>query len=69
VVSYEKYAALRDAAGLNNNQVAKEAKMDASILTYWKNKRSSPKIPKLLAIAKVLGCTLEDFIDIEEVDV
>lgn len=68
MVSYAKYEALRDAKGLNNNQVSKEAKLDSATIVFWKQGKSTPKIPKLLAIAKVLGCTIEDFIDIEEVD-
>lgn len=66
MVSYARYEALRDAKGLNNNQVAKECKFDSSILVFWKQGRSKPKLDKIIAISKVLGCTLEDLI--EEVD-
>lgn len=68
MISYAKYEALRDAAGLNNNQVSKRAMLDASTLVAWKQGKYSPKLPKLLAIARVLGCTLEDFIDLEEAE-
>ena len=58
---YEKYAALRDAAGYTDYRVAKETQIPKSVFSEWKQNRSAPKIDKLYKICKLFGVDLEYF--------
>lgn len=60
---YEKYAAARDAKGMNDSQVSAATGISRSTFSDWKAKRSEPKLKKLSLIAKALGKPLEYFID------
>lgn len=61
---YENYERLRDQKGLNNSQVAIAAGIPMSTIYDWGAGRYMPKTDKLLAIAKVLGVTLEELVDV-----
>lgn len=61
---YEKYEKLRDKKGLNNAQVAVAAGIPMSTIYDWAAGRYMPKTDKLMAIAKVLGVTLEELLSI-----
>lgn len=63
---YEKYEMLRDKKGLNNARVAGAAGIPMSTIYDWKAGRYMPKMDKLIAIAKVLECTLEELLSVEE---
>lgn len=65
-VVYETYERLRDEKGLNNAQVAVAADIPMSTIYDWKAGRYMPKTDKLMAIAKVLGVTLDDLMSVEE---
>ena len=51
---YEKYVAVRDEKGMNDNQVAKKAGIGRSTFSDWKAGRSAPKYEKLCKIAAAL---------------
>lgn len=61
--SFLKYREARDAAGLNNAQVADAAKIPSSTIYDWAAGRYMPKADKLAAIGKVLGKSVEYFIE------
>ena len=63
---YENYERLRDLKGLNNAQVATAADIPMSTIYDWKAGRYMPKTDKLMAIAKALGVTLDDLLNVEE---
>lgn len=64
---YENYERLRDKKSLNNAQVAMAAGIPMSTIYDWKAGRYMPKTDKMIAIAKVLECTLEELLSIKEV--
>ncbi len=61
---YQKYAALRDKAGVTDYEVAKNTGVSTATLTNWKYGRYTPKIDKLQKIADFFGvpvtCLLDD---------
>lgn len=59
---YEKYAAIRDAKGLKDSDVSRMSGVATATLSSWKSGAYKPKIEKLLAIAKVLGVSIEELI-------
>lgn len=59
---YEKYAKLRDERHMTDYRVAKETGISTATLTHWKHGRSTPKVDKMLKIAKLLGVKLEDLV-------
>lgn len=59
---YEKYAKLRDERHMTDYRVAKETGISTATLTQWKKGRSTPKVDKMLKIAKLLGVKLEDLV-------
>jgi len=65
LVSYEKYANLRDAKGLNDYQVALKTGTLQPTFSNWKAGRSAPKTEKLYRIAQVLGVAIEDLLEVD----
>ena len=61
-ISYERYAAVRDAKGLTDYRVAASAEIVQSTFSDWKTNRSRPKIEKLSKIADALGVPIGDLI-------
>lgn len=61
-VSYEKYARLRDERGLTDYQVCQQAGISQSSMPNWKAGRYTPKVEKLVLIARLFGVTVSDFI-------
>lgn len=59
---YEKYAELRDKAGLNDFQVAQKTDISPSTIYDWKYGKYRPKVDKLQKIAKAIGCKLEELL-------
>ena len=59
---YEVYASLRDARGLTDYQVCKATGIPTSSMSCWKTGKSSPKIEKLVKIARMLGVTVDDLL-------
>lgn len=49
---YEKYAKLRDAAGLTDYRVSADTGISKSTLSDWKRGEYDPKVDKLMILAK-----------------
>ena len=58
---YKRYVSLRDSKGVTDYKVSKETGITKSTFTDWKNGRSTPKLKKLMALAKYFGVTVEYF--------
>jgi len=58
---YERYAALRDAKGVTDYRVAKDAGVENAMLSNWKAGRYEPKPKTLLPIASYFGVSLDYF--------
>ena len=54
MITYERYANIRDGKGLKDADVAKLAGIQQSVLSDWKRGKSTPKMDKLVGIADVL---------------
>lgn len=65
-ITYERYAAIRDAEQLTDYRVADLADIPRSTFSDWKAGRSKPKVEKLFKICRALGMTLDDLIFAEE---
>lgn len=63
---FQRYAELRDAAGLTDYSVAQKAEIATSTLSAWKAGEYKPKVEKLMRIAKVLEVDITELL--EEVD-
>jgi len=61
--NYTKYAALRDARGLNDNQVAKAIGISATTMYEWKAGLYHPKLDKISALAGYFGVKLEELLE------
>lgn len=61
---YEKYVKARDALGMNDNQVSKLTGgiVSNTTLSAWKKGTYTPKVDKLILIAKALGKPVEYFL-------
>lgn len=59
---YQKYAELRDKAGVTDYEVAKNTGVSTATLTNWKYGRYTPKVDKLQSIAKYLGVSIESLL-------
>lgn len=60
---YEKYSKIRDSRGMNDYAVSKASGVSTATLTCWKQGRYTPKLDKLQAIARVLNCSILDFLE------
>lgn len=61
---YNIYAKLRDARGLTDYQVCKETGIPTSAMSGWKAGRFTPKVDKMVKIAKLLGVTLDELVGV-----
>lgn len=61
--SYKKYSELRDAKGYTDARVAKETGIGATSIYDWRNGRTTPKLDKLLLIAKLFGVKIEALLE------
>lgn len=59
MLTYEQYAEYRNRKNLTDYRVAKELGFQASTLNSWKRGLYTPKINKLLAVAKLLDIPVE----------
>ena len=59
---YKKYEALRDQAKVTDYEVAKQTGIAAQTLSDWKKGTYTPKVDKLMKIAKYFGVSLEDLL-------
>lgn len=65
MVSYETYSRIRDKRKLSDYEVAKRAAIVPSTFSDWKSGRSTPKVGKLIDIAKVLEVPIDSLIGAE----
>lgn len=59
---YAHYAKIRDSKNLNDYRVAKLANVSTSCIYDWKYGYYTPKIDKLIKIAKVLEVPVEELL-------
>ena len=62
MITYERYSQIRDSRGLKDSDVARRAAMQQSVLSDWKNGKSTPKMDKMIRIADVLEMDYYDFV-------
>lgn len=62
MITYEKYAILRSEKNMKDTDVAREAHIQQSVLSDWKNGKSVPKMDKMIKIADALGMDYFDFV-------
>ena len=65
MISYEKYATIRDSKGLTDGKVAERAGIGRSTFSDWKSGRSAPKYEKMCKIADALGMIYMELINEE----
>ena len=56
---YNKYATLRDKAGVTDYAVSKATGISTATLTNWKYGRYNPKLDKLKTLADYFGVSVE----------
>lgn len=66
---YQKYAKLRDQAGLTDYKVAKLAGFSQATLTEWKQGKYKPKLDKIAKIAAVIGCSVHEIEEPTQIDI
>ncbi len=66
---YNKYATLRDKAGVTDYGVSKETGISTATLTNWKYGRYNPKVDKLKTLADYFGVSIEYFLSDAEQEV
>lgn len=59
---YEKYAKLRDNAGVIDAKVSKETGISPSFFTDWRKGLYNPKLDKVIKLASYFGVSIEYFI-------
>ena len=60
---YDIYAKLRDERGLTDYSVAKETGIATATMSAWKLGKYTPKIEKLMRIAKLFNVTVTDLLE------
>lgn len=63
---YNKYAELRDKAGVTDYEVAKRTGVSTATLSNWKAGRYTPKADKIKKIATYFGVGIEALLEDEE---
>lgn len=66
VPSYKKYSQLRDKHGLTDYAIHSKTGIATATLSNWKSGQYAPKYDKLLKIASVLNCHIEDLLEEKE---
>ena len=60
---YAKYAEIRDKKNLTDYAVCKRTGIGVATISDWKRGRSTPKVDKLVKIARLLDVDVTEFID------
>lgn len=60
---FERYAELRDKAGITNADVSAETGISPTVFSDWKSGKSKPKADKLLKLARYFAVSVEYFIE------
>lgn len=58
----------REKAGLTQQDLANELGVGQSTVAMWETQNSLPRTDKLPALAKILGCTIDELLKGEEND-
>lgn len=58
----------REKAGLTQQDLANELGVGQSTVAMWETQNSLPRTDKLPALAKILGCTIDDLLKGEDND-
>lgn len=61
---YEIYAKMRDSRGMTDYQVSKETGIPTSVISSWKNGKYTPKVDRLVKIAKLFNVTMDELLGI-----
>lgn len=61
-------AALREAAGMTQDQLAKQAGLKLDTLRGWEQERSLPRVDDAYRLAKALGVGVDELIRSEDMD-
>ena len=64
MISYEKYAEIRDKKNLKDSEIARRANIPQSTFSDWKKGKSAPKMEKLQKISEALGEPLSYLVSI-----
>ncbi len=64
---YEKFVELLQKHGVSAYKVAKDTGLSQSTLSDWKTGRATPKVDKLLIIARYFGVSIEYFLSDETI--
>lgn len=62
MITYERYAQIRDLRGMKDSDVARIAGFHQSVLSDWKRNKSRPKMDKMQKIADALKMDYFDFV-------
>ena len=57
---------VREKAGLTQQDLANELGVGQSTVAMWETQKSLPRTDKLPALAKILGCTIDELLKKEE---
>lgn len=60
---YKVYERLRNERGMTDSQVSQETGISRATLSSWKTGRYTPKVDKLLLIAKLFNVTVTDLLE------
>lgn len=63
---YKVYERLRNERGMTDYQVSQETGISTATLSSWKTGRYTPKVDKLLLIAKLFNVTVTDLLEVED---
>lgn len=56
----------REKAGITQQELAKQLGIGQSTVAMWETQRALPRADKLPALAKLLGCTVDELLRKEE---
>ena len=56
----------REKAGLTQQDLANELGVGQSTVAMWETQKSLPRTDKLPALAKIIGCTIDELLKNEE---
>lgn len=60
------FAIMRRKAGLLQGEVAEAMNVDRSTVSKWETDEAKPTVDKLIALARLYKCSLDDLVDSEE---
>ena len=63
---YEIYAKMRDERALTDYQVCKETGIPTSTMSGWKAGRFTPKVDKLLLIARLFNVPVTELLEVTD---